>query len=460
MSIRSPSRRVSTALAAVSSAIIIVVLASNAVAAQSTKNQPPAQFSNKSPAIQQQQQTQSYPQSPVAQARQQQQQQVYASANNQQQPIEQTSTSGRKYQQQDNDRDSGPTEDPLSDSEPALYGSVAGAPGVDFPAYTKIPKTSFTCEGKGFDFGYYADEEAQCQVYHVCWSGRHESFLCGVGTVFNQAILACDYWHSVDCSKSSQFYSVNSELGKAGAEPAAGGSSQSQRASPPRSPALNAARLSGQQQIGVGSLPTSSTGYSGNSNVEQRRVQPQIRQQQQTQSRRPFAQAPANDDSYDNDEQQQQQQQQPEQQQQVFNEPVQQQQQQQQELDQPTRYQTKGGQQQNFGAKGGQQQIQVAQQPDFGTKRQVQEPIETRPQPPPSSLANNYNGKQRVSQQAFNSGTTFAPQKPANEYQQQRYGEASKVSFLEIDGVLFGLANSRARPSSARWAIHHRLAGR
>lgn len=106
------------------------------------------------------------------------------------------------------------TEDPLADSEPALYGSVAGAPGVDFPAYTRIPKTSFTCEGKGLDFGFYADEEAQCQVYHVCWSGRRESFLCGVGTVFNQAILACDYWHSVDCSKTAQFYGVNSELGK------------------------------------------------------------------------------------------------------------------------------------------------------------------------------------------------------------------------------------------------------
>lgn len=106
------------------------------------------------------------------------------------------------------------TEDPLADSEPALYGSVAGAPGVDFPAYTRIPKTSFTCEGKNFDFGFYADEEAQCQVYHVCWSGRRESFLCGVGTVFNQAILACDYWHSVDCSKSSQFWGINSELGE------------------------------------------------------------------------------------------------------------------------------------------------------------------------------------------------------------------------------------------------------
>lgn len=126
--------------------------------------------------------------------------------------------SQRQQQQSDGQQDQttsgSDSQDPLADSEPHVYGSVAGAPGVDFPAYTRIPKTSFSCDNKGFDFGFYADEEAQCQVYHVCWSGRRESFLCGIGTVFNQAILACDYWHSVDCSKSSQFYGVNSELGE------------------------------------------------------------------------------------------------------------------------------------------------------------------------------------------------------------------------------------------------------
>lgn len=122
-------------------------------------------------------------------------------------------SSPQQNQKQDIDSNN-VTEDPLSDSEPAMYGSVAGSPGIDFPAYDKIPKTSFTCQDKNFDFGFYADEEAQCQVYHICWEGRRESFLCGIGTVFNQAILACDYWHSVDCSKSSQFYSINNELGK------------------------------------------------------------------------------------------------------------------------------------------------------------------------------------------------------------------------------------------------------
>lgn len=60
----------------------------------------------------------------------------------------------------------------------------------------------------------YADLETQCQAYHVCFQGRKESFLCGIGTVFNQAILACDYWHSVDCEASPNFYSANEELGE------------------------------------------------------------------------------------------------------------------------------------------------------------------------------------------------------------------------------------------------------
>lgn len=104
-----------------------------------------------------------------------------------------------------------------ADAEPAFYGSVAGSPGVDFPALTRIPLTKFSCNGQPFEPGFYADEETGCQVFHLCFDGRKESFLCGIGTVFNQATLNCDYWHSVECSKSSQYYSSNSELGKTSA---------------------------------------------------------------------------------------------------------------------------------------------------------------------------------------------------------------------------------------------------
>lgn len=100
-----------------------------------------------------------------------------------------------------------------ADAEPPSYGGVAGTPGVDFPAYTSVPSTSFSCSGQPYEPGMYADEETQCQAYHVCFDGRKESFLCGVGTVFNQAILSCDYWHAVECGRSKEFYAKNEELG-------------------------------------------------------------------------------------------------------------------------------------------------------------------------------------------------------------------------------------------------------
>lgn len=52
-------------------------------------------------------------------------------------------------------------------------------PGVDYPIFDEVPKTAFDCpsvlaasvEQSHFasrGFGYFADVEAQCQVFHVC----------------------------------------------------------------------------------------------------------------------------------------------------------------------------------------------------------------------------------------------------------------------------------------------------
>lgn len=46
----------------------------------------------------------------------------------------------------------------------ALVSGVQGKPGVDFPVYARIPKTTFTC--KELESGYYADLETSCQVTH------------------------------------------------------------------------------------------------------------------------------------------------------------------------------------------------------------------------------------------------------------------------------------------------------
>ncbi|XP_053985304.1 mucin-2 isoform X1 [Hylaeus volcanicus] len=86
---------------------------------------------------------------------------------------------------------------------------VTGQPGVDFPALTTIPATSFSCRGlKG---GYYADLETNCQVFHICDNGRKISFLCPNGTIFQQSQLICDWWFKVDCSKSEELYEQSSE---------------------------------------------------------------------------------------------------------------------------------------------------------------------------------------------------------------------------------------------------------
>ncbi|XP_051175010.1 homeobox protein 2-like [Leptopilina boulardi] len=88
-----------------------------------------------------------------------------------------------------------------------IRSSVPGEPGVDYPAYERLPQTSFTCEGR--DRGYYADDEAGCQLFHVCDNILVSSFLCPVGSLFSQKLQTCDWWNKVDCSTTRKFYTIN-----------------------------------------------------------------------------------------------------------------------------------------------------------------------------------------------------------------------------------------------------------
>ncbi|KAF8767858.1 U-scoloptoxin(01)-Cw1a like protein [Argiope bruennichi] len=92
--------------------------------------------------------------------------------------------------------------------ETLQVGSIRAIPGMHFPNYEDIPITSFTCAGKHIP-GFYADLETGCQVFHVCYPHRRESFLCPIGTTFNQAILACDYWYSSNCSLAPLYFHSN-----------------------------------------------------------------------------------------------------------------------------------------------------------------------------------------------------------------------------------------------------------
>ncbi|KAK4885731.1 hypothetical protein RN001_002002 [Aquatica leii] len=81
---------------------------------------------------------------------------------------------------------------------------------------------SFSCEGRSY--GYYADTENDCQIFHVCMpfvysDSRRQmfkwSFICPDETIFNQEIFTCvNFDESIDCMESPKFYSLNSHFGE------------------------------------------------------------------------------------------------------------------------------------------------------------------------------------------------------------------------------------------------------
>jgi len=97
-----------------------------------------------------------------------------------------------------------------------LEENIPGVPGDDYPIYAEVPDTSFLCDGQA-EGGYYADVEAECQVFHICGSDGNGgltkySFLCPNGTLFNQQYFVCDWWFNVDCSLAEQFYALNDQI--------------------------------------------------------------------------------------------------------------------------------------------------------------------------------------------------------------------------------------------------------
>ena len=80
---------------------------------------------------------------------------------------------------------------------------------------SQVPETAFVCDGQ-VDGGYYADPEAECQVFHICTADgagglAKYSFLCPNGTLFNQNYFICDWWFNFDCAEAEGLYSLNDE---------------------------------------------------------------------------------------------------------------------------------------------------------------------------------------------------------------------------------------------------------
>merc|ERR1712048_543643 len=98
-------------------------------------------------------------------------------------------------------------------SEGSLEEAIPGIPGDDYPIFAEVPETSFVCDGL-VEGGYYADVEAECQVFHICGNDGNGgltkySFLCPNGTIFQQQYFVCDWWFNVDCSLAEELYSLN-----------------------------------------------------------------------------------------------------------------------------------------------------------------------------------------------------------------------------------------------------------
>ncbi|XP_055327138.1 uncharacterized protein LOC129580581 isoform X2 [Sitodiplosis mosellana] len=91
------------------------------------------------------------------------------------------------------------------------YSAIPGVPGQDYPIYTEIPKTSFDCKQQQYP-GYYADVEAQCQVFHICALNTTFNFLCPNGTIFSQEHLVCVWWNQFDCNSAPSLYGNNAYI--------------------------------------------------------------------------------------------------------------------------------------------------------------------------------------------------------------------------------------------------------
>jgi len=96
-----------------------------------------------------------------------------------------------------------------------LEKAVPGVPGEDYPIYAEVPESGFACDGQ-VDGGYYADPEAECQVFHICTADgagglAKYSFLCPNGTVFNQNYFICDWWFNFDCAEADAIAAEKNE---------------------------------------------------------------------------------------------------------------------------------------------------------------------------------------------------------------------------------------------------------
>ncbi|XP_047490362.1 uncharacterized protein LOC125039999 [Penaeus chinensis] len=83
---------------------------------------------------------------------------------------------------------------------------------------------TFSCEG--LPYGYYADVDNACRVFHICLpipddlgqivETAHFSFICGNQTIFDQQTLTCNHpQDAFPCDQAPSLYDIkNAEFGR------------------------------------------------------------------------------------------------------------------------------------------------------------------------------------------------------------------------------------------------------
>jgi len=102
-------------------------------------------------------------------------------------------------------------------SDPGVYILPGGAELV-----LGTIRSTFNCHQR--IYGYYADVDNDCRVFHVCVpqvlaDGTQEtamfSFFCGNQTVFDQEHLVCTYPEdAAPCSEAHFYYMINENFGQ------------------------------------------------------------------------------------------------------------------------------------------------------------------------------------------------------------------------------------------------------
>ncbi|KAF2358543.1 Chitin binding domain [Trinorchestia longiramus] len=135
-------------------------------------------------------------------------------------PLSVIADSGASLQQLDSNQFS--TDSDLTTGRQLTPQAGLSAVDGEFPQYARVPATSFSCEDQRYS-GYFADPEADCQVFHICLNSRNMgSFLCPNGTLFHQQFFVCDWWYNVRCEEAVLSYDLNSLIGEQD-NPEAGG---------------------------------------------------------------------------------------------------------------------------------------------------------------------------------------------------------------------------------------------